>query len=503
MNATESYRALIAELRELNMFGRTISILGWDQQTHLPNKGTEFRAGQMSLLSGMYHRRFTSEKIGDLLSAVETSDLVSDPMSDAAVNARQTRRFYDRARKLPEDLVRERTMLGVMAHQAWVEARKKADFPAFAPWLAKTISLVRREAECIGYKHHPYDALLDEYEPGDTTADVRAVFEELRGPLVDLIGRVVDSGRVAPAEILERSFPVDVQEKFAREAAAAIGFDFTAGRLDVSVHPFCTDLGPYDTRITTRYDEHSFNDSFFGVLHETGHALYQQGLSPEHYGTPRGDAISLGIHESQSRFWENLVGRGRPFWRYFLPRLKQVFGSVVADVSEDDWYAAINDVRPSFIRVEADEATYNLHILLRFELEQAMVAGELAAVDVPDAWNARMRKYLGLTPPDAAKGALQDVHWSHGSMGYFPTYTLGNLYAAQFFEQAARDLGDLDGMLGRGEFAPLLQWLRTNIHSQGQRYKARDLVRRVTGKGLSAQALLSHLNRKAAEVYGV
>jgi carboxypeptidase Taq len=503
MTPTESYHALIAELREIDLLCKTEALLGWDQQTHLPAKGTEFRAKQKSMLAGMIHQRWTSEKFGDWLSAAESSDLVADPNSDAAVNVRQTRRIFERDVKLPEELVRERTKLSVMAHQAWVDARKKADFAAYAPWLQKTVTLVRREAECVGYSQHPYDALLDEYEPGDTTADLRGVFDELRGPLVELVGRIAGCGRTAPTEILERSYPVDLQEKLARQASAAIGFDFQAGRLDVSVHPMCSELGPLDTRLTTRYDEHSFGDCFFSVLHETGHGLYQQGLPPEHYGTPCGQPVSLGIHESQSRLWENLVGRSRPFWRFFLPKLKDNFGSSLAGVNEEQWYAAINDVRPSLIRVESDEATYNLHVLLRFELEQAMVTGELAAADVSEAWNEKMRKYLGLTPPDAAQGALQDIHWSLGAIGYFPTYTLGNLYAAQFFEQAGRDLGDLDGMLGRGDFTPLLQWLRKNIHSQGQRHKARELVQRVTGQKLSARAMLAHLNRKAAEVYGV
>ena len=503
MTATESYQALIAELNELALLYTTQSLLGWDQQTHLPQKGTEYRSRQKSLLAGMTHQRFTSKQVGEWLAAAEGSDLVADPQSDAAVNIRRTRRTYDRATKIPQALVQERVKLGVLAHQAWEEARKHSDFPAFAPWLAKTVALVRQEAECIGYKNHPYDALLDEYEPGDTTAVVQAVFNDLRGPLVELVGRIVDSGRMAPVEILERSFPIDIQEKMAREAAAAIGFDFQAGRLDVSAHPFCSDPGPMDIRLTTRYDEHSFSDAFFGTLHETGHGLYEQGLPPEHYGTPRGQAISLGIHESQSRMWENLVGRSRAFWKFFLPKVKAAFGRTIADVNEDQWYAAINDVRPSFIRVEADEATYNLHTMLRFEIELAMVTGDLAAADVARAWDEKMKKYLGLTPPNAAKGALQDVHWAHGAIGYFPTYTLGNLYAAQFFEQAGSDLVDLEGMMSRGEFSPLLGWLRKNIHSQGQRFKARELVKRVTGKDLSPAAIMRHLNRKAGEVYGV
>jgi carboxypeptidase Taq len=299
------------------------------------------------------------------------------------------------------------------------------------------------------------------------------------------------------------NYPKAAQEALAREAAAAIGFDFNAGRLDVSLHPFCSGLGPGDTRMTTRYDERYFVDAFFGVLHETGHALYNQGLPADHFGTPRGEDVSLGIHESQSRMWENLVGRSRSFWQYFLPKARASFPEALAGVSDDDWYFAVNDVRPSLIRTEADEATYNLHVLLRFEIERALLRKELSPADLPGAWNEKMRQYFGLTPPDDARGCLQDIHWSGGAVGYFPTYTLGNLYAAQFFEKAREDLGDLDAQFARGDFAPLLGWLRKNIHSQGKRYTPPKLVQKVTGKPLSAEPLLRHLRRKAAELYGV
>jgi carboxypeptidase Taq len=329
------------------------------------------------------------------------------------------------------------------------------------------------------------------------------VFAALRGPLVELIGRITSSGRKAPVEILERKFPAAIQEKLSREAAGKIGFDFEAGRLDVSVHPFCSGLGPGDCRMTTRYDENYFGDAFFGVLHETGHGLYNQGLEGEHWGTPRGESISLGIHESQSRMWENLVGRSAAFWRFYFPKAKAAFGETLADVSEEQWVFAVNDVRPSLIRTESDEATYNLHILLRFELEQAMLSGDLSVADIPGAWNEKMKKYLGLTPPDDSKGCLQDVHWSGGAIGYFPTYTLGNLYAAQFFQQARKDLGDLDGQFARGEFSSLLSWLRENIHRHGRRYSARELVKKVTGRDLSWEPLMEHLKEKASRLYGV
>jgi len=498
----QSYAALLAELREISLLSSTSSILGWDEQTHLPRKAASFRGDQLSLLARLAHDRLVSPKLGDLLACLESSSFLGAGDSDAAVNVRQTRRTVDRARKVPSSLVEELARVSVLAQQAWVEARKSSDFAAFAPWLERVFRLKRQQAECLGYRQHPYDALLDEFEPGDTAADLAAVFESLRGRLVDLVGRIADSPLKGQGALLSRHFPRAAQESLARQAAVAMGFDFEAGRLDVSTHPFCTNLGPFDTRLTTRYDEKHFGGAFFGVLHETGHGLYQQGLPAEHFGTPRGDFVSMGIHESQSRLWENLVGRRRSFWRHYFPRLQAAFPST-ADIAEGDWYRAVNHVEPGFIRVEADEATYNLHVLLRFELEKSLLTGDLSVADLPGAWNERMQAYLGLTPPDAARGVLQDIHWATGSVGYFPTYTLGNLYAAQFFAQAQADLGDLDASFARGEFAPLLEWLRRKIHAEGQRYSARNLVERVTGKPLSAAPLLAHLATKAAEIYGV
>lgn len=501
-DAQSSYSALIATLKQIALLGSIGSVLGWDERTQLPPRGTEHRADQASMLAKMRHDWFTSPVIDNLLAEVEASNLVADPASDAAVNVRETRREYDRARKLPSSLVEEMSRTEVLAQQAWGDARAKSDFPMFEPWLKKWVALKRSEADCVGYASNPYDALIDQFEPGETAAGVRRTFESLRGPLVELVAKIMASGRTAPIEILERQYPAATQEKLAREASAAVGFDFSAGRLDVSLHPFCTGLGPGDTRLTTRYDERCFSDAFFGVLHETGHGLYDQGLDPAHFGTPRGEAVSLGIHESQSRMWENLVGRSRSFWRFFLPKVRAAFPAALREVSEEQWYFAINDIRPSLIRTEADEATYNLHVLLRFELEEAMLGGNLAPAELPGAWAEKMQKYLGVTPPDDARGCLQDIHWSGGAIGYFPTYTLGNLYAAQFFEQARKDLGDLDAEFAQGNFAPLLGWLREKIHRQGKRYTPRQLAVRVTGSDLSAEPLLRHL-RKKAEIYGV
>jgi carboxypeptidase Taq len=498
----QAYNALIKELREVALLGSINDLLSWDEHVMLPPSGASHRAEQESLMARLKHEKFTSPRVGELLAEVESSELVIDPESDAAANAREVRRDYDRATKLPTSLVEETARVAVHAQQNWVAARKSSNFKIFQPWLEKTIDLKRQEAKCIGWRDHMYDALLDQFEPHETTSNLRRVFDSLREPLIDLVARVKQSGKKAPVELLERDYPTALQEKFARLGATAIGFDFEAGRLDVSVHPFCSGLAAGDTRITTRYDERDFVGAFFGVLHETGHALYEQGLpKQDHFGEPIAEAISLGIHESQSRLWENLVGRRKSFWKFFLPTAKKVFGHTLKDVNEDNWHWAINDIRPSFIRTESDEATYNLHILLRFELEQALLTGDLNVADLPGAWNEGMQRFLGITPPDDTHGCLQDIHWSGGAIGYFPTYTLGNLYAAQFFEQAGKDIGDLDAMFARGEFYPLLDWLRSKIHRHGKRYTAADLVQRITGRTLSAEPLLQHLRAKVNELY--
>ena len=499
---SETYESLVRDLKEVGLLASINSVLGWDERTQLPPRGAEHRSEQTALLARLTHERFTDPRIGQKLDALEESAQSAEPDSDLAVNVRETRRTYERARKLPGALVEEIARVSVLAQHAWGEARAQSNFAAFAPWLEKILHLKRQEAECVGYAAHKYDALLDEFEPGETAAHLREVFDSLRDPLIELVGRVTGSPKKAPAELLRRNFPAEAQSKLARHASAALGFDFSAGRLDVSLHPFCTGIGPGDTRITTRYDERYFGDAFFGVLHETGHALYEQGLPADHFGTPLGESASLGIHESQSRMWENQVGRGRAFWKFFMPKARQAFPDSLRDVSEEDWHFAVNDIRPSLIRTEADEATYNLHVLLRFELEQSLLNRELPVTDLPAAWNEKMQRYLGIIPPDDARGCLQDIHWSGGAIGYFPTYTLGNLYAAQFFERATDDLGGVDADFAHGEFAPLLQWLRRNIHQHGRRYRASELVERTTGQPLSVEPLLRHLRHKA-ELFGV
>jgi carboxypeptidase Taq len=503
MTPEVAYADLIRRVRDAGLLASCAGVLGWDERTYMPRAGAGHRGEQMALLARLAHEMLTDPRIGELLAAVESSKLIQDAESDAAANVREVRRTFDRATKLPKELVEELARITTQAQGVWQEARQTSKFGPFLPWLEKIVALKRQEAAAVGYTDHPYDALLDEYEPGAKTADVRRLFADLLAGLVPIVETIVGSGKHPDRDLLHRDFPTDRQALFAQTAAAAIGFDFDAGRLDTTTHPFCSGIGPGDCRITTRYNPRFFNEAFFGVLHEAGHGLYEQNLPTNQHGTPLGMAASLGIHESQSRLWENQVGRSGPFWEHFFPRARQTFPAALRDVSPDAWLFAVNDVQPSHIRVEADEATYNLHIIVRFELEQGLMSGELAPAELPAAWNERFRQTLGLTPPDDARGCLQDIHWSFGGFGYFPTYTLGNLYAAQFMAAARRDNPGLEDDFRRGDFGRLKGWLASNIHRHGQRYRANDLCRRVTRQPLDHRPFLTYLRDKYRPFYGL
>ncbi len=485
------------------MLGSCSALLGWDEQTYLPRGGSAYRGDQMALLAGMHHERATDPAVGDRLADVEESEVVADPASPEAANVREWRRGFDRVTKLPRSLVEALARVTTVAQGIWVEARRDSDFARFRPALGEIVGLKKEEGACLAADGNAYDALLDEYEPGANGRDLARLFEALRRELVPLVAAIAGSKKGPGPTVLAGEFPLDRQRVFGEAVAAAIGFDFDRGRLDTAAHPFCSGIGPGDCRITTRFDPKDFTDGFFSILHEVGHGLYEQGLAAEHQGTPMGEAVSLGVHESQSRLWENAVGRSRAFWSHWLPLARSVFRGPLHAVDLDAFHAAINRVEPSLIRVQADEVTYNLHILIRFELEQALLGGNLAVADLPAAWNAKYRDYLGIDPPDDARGCLQDIHWAAGLIGYFPTYTLGNLYAAQLRDKADADLGGLDPALARGDFAGLLGWLRDKIHRHGHRYRAADLIRQATGDGIDHRPLVRSLRDKYGPIYGL
>ncbi len=501
MSTEANYQELFALQHELQLLGSIESILEWDQRCYIPSQAHEYRSDQASYIALMRHQKGTAKRIGELLDGLTAAGMGAS-LEPRDVNVREWKRDYEKRCKLPEDLVSEMTKTTSFAQSVWGEARARNDFAAFQPWLEKIVALKRREADCLGWEAEPYDALLDQYEPGAKTAEVAKVLGDLRERLVPLVKRIAGSSKRPDTSVLRRNFPPDQQEEFGKAVATAIGYDFTRGRVDETTHPFCITLGPKDVRITTRYIPDHVNGALFGTLHESGHALYEQNLPAEHAGTPMADAVSLGIHESQSRLWENIVGRGLPFWQKWFPSAKDHF-SELRNVSLEDFVFAINAVEPTFIRVEADETTYNLHILLRFELERALMNGDLKPADVPGAWNEKFKKYFGLDVPSDAQGCLQDIHWSAGLLGYFPTYSIGNLNAAQFYEKAVVDIGEQEDNFRNGVYAPMLDWLVKNIHSHGRRYKSADLTKHVTGKPLSSDALMRYLEKKASYWYGV
>ncbi len=503
MRAQAAYDELIRRAREEALLASCAELLGWDEDTYMPPGGVVHRGNQMALLAGLQHEKATDPRVGELLDELEASDLVRDPLAPEAVNVRELRREYRRLTRLPRRLVEEVARVTTIAEQEWVVALRHGDFAHFRPWLEQILVLKRNEAAALNHAARPYDALLDEYEPGAHGADLARLFADLRRELVPLVTAIAGSGRRPDRGLLHREFPLDRQRIFGEAVAAAVGFDFRRGRLDTTTHPFFSTIGPGDCRITTRFSPHNFGDGFFGILHEVGHGLYEQGLDPAHHGTPLGEAASLGIHESQSRLWENTVGRGRAFWEHFFPRARQVFYDALNDVTPEQFFLAVNHVEPSLNRVRADEVTYNLHILVRFELEQALLAGDLGAADLPAAWNEAYRRHFGVTPRDDAEGCLQDGHWAAGMFGYFPTYTLGNVFAAQLFERADADLGGLDDPFARGEFAGLLGWLRDRVHRHGRRYSAARLIEEATGAPPDHRPLVRALRRKYGELYGV
>ncbi|MFN8412702.1 MAG: carboxypeptidase M32 [Anaerolineales bacterium] len=493
----EQLKEILGEVSDL---GHAASVLGWDQSVNMPPAGGEARGQQLATLGKIAQEKFISDEVGRLLEDLKKEFGGSD--SDEADMIRVASRNYEKAKSVPVEFVSEQAIVTSKAFEAWVEARKKSDFSIFRPHLEKVVELVQRYVSFFPPADHPYDTLLDDYEPGMKTSEVKEIFNNLRPKQVELLKQIGTVKQVKD-DFLHKKYNEQKIWNFGETVITQFGYDWNRGRQDKAPHPFETSFSVNDVRITNRFENGNPLATLFSAMHESGHAMYEQGINPAYERTPLANGTSLAIHESQSRMWENLVGRSLPFWEHFLPQLKKSFPSQLDGVSVKSFYKAINKVEPSLIRVNADEATYNLHIMLRLELEIGMVDGSMKVKDLPEIWNAKMKDYLGIVPPNDALGVLQDIHWSGGSIGYFSTYALGNLVSAQLWEKINKDIKDLDDHIRKGKFDELLAWLRKNIHVYGHKYDPQDLVKRITGSKIDSAAYVRYLTKKYSEIYGL
>lgn len=495
----KTFDALLERMRELRDLSGLSELAGWDQETFMPPKAAESRAHQLATLKGIHHERLVDPRLGELLAWAVGNPALSD---DQRAMARVLTRDRDRAVNVPKALVQAIAEAQSRGLMAWREARKHNRFALFQPALARILALRREQADAYGHEGECYDALLEGYEPGMRVARLTPVLSALRDQLIPLVAALQAAPQPRRASLEGRRFEPEAQWKLSLRLLGDMGFDLEAGRQDKSIHPFSTGLHPQDVRLTTDIDDTSLS-GLFSTLHEGGHGLYEQGFREADFRTPLANAPSMGLHESQSRLWENQVGRGRALWTHYLPLAREAFPEALGDMDLEGFHAAINRVSPSLIRVEADEVTYNLHIVLRYELELLLIRDALPLDELPGAWNERMRRFLGVTPPDDLQGVLQDIHWATGEFGYFPTYSLGNLYAASLYRAARRALPSLEEGIARGELKPLREWLRTHVHAAGYRQDAESLVREVTGQGLTDVDFLAHLKSKFGAIYGV
>jgi carboxypeptidase Taq len=497
----EKYQQLVKRLADVHNLDRAAAVLGWDQQTQMPPGGAAARAVQLATVTRLGHEIFTSDETARLIEDAASELAGADYDSDEASLIRVVREDYEDAVKLPAELVAEISRATTMAHEVWAKARQNNNFQSFLPALEPILDLHLRVADYIGYDDQPYDALIDRYERGITTARVKEIFDGHKPDLIALIAAIGENESHVDDTLLHQPFDIDKQREFALDVIKNFGFDFHRGLQAVSVHPFCTHFSRDDVRLTTRFNANFLNPALFGMMHEAGHGMYEQGSAPALEGTPLSGGTSLGVHESQSRMWENLVGRSKGFWSWALPRLKQQFPGQLDKVDLDTFYKAINKVQRSFIRVEADEATYNLHIMLRFDLETDMMAGKIKPADLPEEWNDRFESFFGITPPTDTLGVLQDVHWSMGLIGYFATYALGNLLSVQYYNKAVQERPSIPHDIANGKFDTLLTWLNEHIHKHGRKYTSDELTRRVTGESIQSRDYIHYLQTKYGEVY--
>jgi len=495
---SEKLNRLKEILGEVSDLGRAASVLGWDQQVNMPPMGAEARGQQLATLGKIAQEKFTSDEVGRLLEDLQKE--YSDVETDDGAMIRVASRNYDKAKRVPSSFVAEQAVAASKAFEAWVEAKSKSDFSIFLPFLEKNVELVKKYVSFFPPADHPYDVLLDDYEPGMKTAEVQEIFGNLRPKQVQLIKAISEAKQVND-KFLHKKFNEEKLWKFSETIVSAFGYDFNRGRQDKAPHPFETTFSVNDVRITNRYEAENPMATLFSAMHECGHALYELGVNPAYERTQLESGTSLAIHESQSRMWENLVGRSLPFWEHFYPEMKKTFSSQLNGVSVKQFHKAVNKVQPSLIRVNADEATYNLHIMLRLEIEIGMVDGKIKIKDLPEIWNTKFKDYLGITPPNDAQGVLQDIHWSYGSIGYFSTYALGNIVSAQLWEKINKDIYNLEEQIRKGKFEQLREWLREKIHTYGHKYDPQDIVQKVTGSKIDSAAYVRYLTKKYSEIY--
>ena len=496
-------KELYASFKEITQKAADIqfasAVLGWDQEVYMPPKGFSYRGRQLATLASQAHEMLTSENYGNVLKELAAKEDLGDAEKN---NVRLSLEDYEKNKKLSSAFVEELTQQTSNSFNAWIQARKDNEYSVYAGELAKMIALKRKQADLYGFDKHPYDALLDEYEKGATVAMLDPVFDKVKEQLPALL-KSIENAKQVDDSFFNGNYPKQLQWDFSIEVLKKMGYDFEAGRQDYAEHPFTTSFAPTDVRVTTRVDEHNYASMLWSSIHEGGHALYEQGLPEAEYGMPLGSAASLAIHESQSRLWENCVGRGLGFWKYFYPKLQQYFPGELNNVPLNAFYKGMNKVEPSLVRTEADEVTYHFHVMIRYEIEKKLIEGSITADGLNDIWNDHYKQYLGVSSPDDKRGVLQDVHWCHGSFGYFPTYSLGSFYAAQFFEQAVKEMPGLSGEIEKGEFGNLLHWLRKKVHVHGRRYTSEELCTLITGRGLDFTSFMNYIKAKYAVVYGI
>ena len=499
MTIDSNYKELVEQLKKGFHLKSTLNLLHWDEQVNLPPKSTENRAKQIATLSEVVHNECTTPAIGKYLDKLEAEKGILSPEQWTVV--RETRKAYDRARKIPGEFVARKAESQSIAYKAWTESIKTSDFEQFAPHLLKQIDYAIEEANFVGSHDNPYDYWVDQHDPGLTSEFIEKRFSELKKGLLPIVKQIADSS-IKPNSKILKNFSIDDQEVFMREVTERLGFDYERGRIDKSVHPFCSG-NPDDVRMTTRFQKDVPLDSLLSAIHEAGHALYEQGLPKAHIGTPLSEHIGMAVHESQSRMWENQVGRSRGFWKFWEPRYRELFSEQLKDIDSELFYLTVNAVERNPIRVDSDEVTYNLHIILRFELEKALFDGSVKVKDLPETWNRLSQEIIGLTPKNNKEGVLQDVHWSGGYFGYFPSYCLGNMIAAQLWNTVNKQIPTLEESFAQGNYKPLLDWLRTNVHQYGKQYNTQEIVEKVTGEALSPKYLLAYLSERYLPLYSL